>query len=71
MADAKGIIIPMLDDDQGEGMKDFFQNLHEIEENISNTVFSGLIREQADMEIFSTETEARQFAKLKCEPHQS
>lgn len=71
MADANGRIIPFIDDDQGEGIKDFFQNLREAEENISNMVFSRLIREQAGFPVFSTEAEARQFSKDRCEPNQS
>jgi hypothetical protein len=71
MADANGCIIPLVDDDQGEGIKDFFQNLQEIEANISNAVLSNLVSEKAGLEVFSTEAEARQFAKSKCEPNQS
>lgn len=71
VADANGRIIPLVDDDQGEGIKDFFQNLAEIEANISDKVLSNLVLEQAGMKIFSTKAEARQFSKSKCEPNQS
>jgi len=54
MADANGKIIPLVDDDQGEGIKDFFRNLAEIEANISNKVLRNLVLGQAGLESSST-----------------
>jgi len=68
MASANGEIIPFVDDDQGEGIKDFFQNMHEIEVNMN---LSDLMFGKSGPIAFSTETEARQLAKLRCELNQS
>jgi len=44
----------LVDDDQGEGIKDFFENLAEIDANISNKVLSKLVLDQAGLESSST-----------------
>jgi len=47
--DANNNFIPIVEDDQGEGMKDIFQNLYEAEANMQEHLFKHLLKNNLDV----------------------